>query len=169
MYPPTEVGGIIAPSDSPIRLKIFQKGRTTTAIPRSTTTHSAGPIPPSIQHASHPSNGAAPAACPGEPCPHFYSQAKAPCTTVVVRGAGSYWGSVLNRGLGQGATVQAGSATRSAIPAIRMSATSGRENSRGGYSPRRSISRTRVPDRATCCSGPCGQVLAEAMPSQARQ
>src|SRR5947209_19434893 len=42
---------------------------------------------------------------------------------------------------------------------MRMSATSGRENSVGGRWPARSISRTLVPLGAILWSGPCGQVL----------
>ena len=42
---------------------------------------------------------------------------------------------------------------------IRMSATSGLENSCGGRSPAFRSSRTLVPLGATLCSGPCGQVL----------
>lgn len=49
---------------------------------------------------------------------------------------------------------------------IRMSATSGRENSIGGRSPRESISRTLVPESAMWCSLEWGQVFVEAIPSQ---
>ena len=47
-----------------------------------------------------------------------------------------------------------------------MSATSGRENSCGGRSPSRSISRTFVPERETRSSSPWGHVLGDAIPSQ---
>ena len=51
------------------------------------------------------------------------------------------------------------------MPAIKISATSGRENSGGGSSPLLSISRTCVPLRTTCDSLVCGHVLVVAMPS----
>src|SRR5436309_9722823 len=55
------------------------------------------------------------------------------------------------------------------IASMSTLATSGRENSRGGISPACNIWRTLVPLRVTCCSLPCGQVLEEAIESQARQ
>ncbi len=45
------------------------------------------------------------------------------------------------------------------IASMRILATSGRENSGGGSSPFWSISRTFVPERFTCVSGPPGAVL----------
>src|SRR5205814_9959103 len=52
---------------------------------------------------------------------------------------------------------------------IRISATSGRENSTGGSCPSASSSRTFVPDRKTWSSPPCGQVFGVAICPQARQ
>ena len=52
---------------------------------------------------------------------------------------------------------------------MRMSATSGRENSTGGRSPRPSISRTIVPERKTCASRSCGHVLPDAIEPQTLQ
>src|SRR5262249_353609 len=46
------------------------------------------------------------------------------------------------------------------IAVMSTSATSGRENSGGGSSPFPNISRTLVPERLTCDSGPPGAVLA---------
>lgn len=50
------------------------------------------------------------------------------------------------------------------MPSIRISATSGRENSGGGYSPRASISCSLASERKTCEEGSWGQVLEETMP-----
>src|SRR5580658_2432759 len=52
--------------------------------------------------------------------------------------------------------------------ADRMAATSGREYSGGGASPRVKSSRTRVPDRTSRSFSSCGQVLIEATPWHAR-
>ena len=49
-----------------------------------------------------------------------------------------------------------------------MSATSGRENSCGGRSPARSISRTFVPERETRSSSLWGHVFGDAIPSHLR-
>src|SRR5262249_37725517 len=55
------------------------------------------------------------------------------------------------------------------IAAMRMRATSGRENSRGGSWPPASSSRTLVPESVTCSAESCGQVLFDAIASQRRQ
>ena len=55
------------------------------------------------------------------------------------------------------------------IAAIKIRATSGRENSRGGSSPSASRARTLVPDSVTCSAESCGQVLFDAIASQRRQ
>ncbi len=57
----------------------------------------------------------------------------------------------------------------SRIASISTRATSGRLNSGGGVCPWRSISRTRVPERLTWCSSPCGQVFSVAMLPQRLQ
>src|SRR5205809_1545319 len=50
------------------------------------------------------------------------------------------------------------------IASINILATSGRLNSGGGSCPALSISRTLVPERLICSSGPLGLVLAVAIP-----
>src|SRR5574337_425079 len=55
------------------------------------------------------------------------------------------------------------------IHSARISETSGRVNSSGSASPFRRSSRTRVPLSVTRSDASCGQVLAEAIPSQRRQ
>lgn len=54
-------------------------------------------------------------------------------------------------------------AAPSRIASIKIFATSGRENSAGGSSPRDNISRTFVPDRLTCVDASPGAVLAVAI------
>jgi hypothetical protein len=49
------------------------------------------------------------------------------------------------------------------MASMRIWATSGRENSFGGFLPARSISRTFVPDRITRSSSPWGHVLGVAI------